>query len=116
MAGHFFTQFAESGCDDFRFVGNHEDQSPPFSAPQAFTDFTELVFAKELLDLRFERVFEETDPSQALGAVVADVFDEAVQFTTGNVGVAFDVDGFDLTAVVDDAAEDFEVRVLTSLS
>ena len=24
-ASHFFTQFAESGCNDLRFVGDHED-------------------------------------------------------------------------------------------
>ena len=33
---------------------------------------------------------------------MADVFDEAVQFAAGNVGVAFDVDGFNLAAVVDE--------------
>ena len=43
---------------------------------------------------------------------MADVFDEAVQFAAGNISVTFDVDGFDLTAVIDDVAEDFEVRIL----
>lgn len=84
-AGHFFAQFAKSGCYDFRFVGDHEDQVAFFSAA-GFTDFKEFVFAEEFLDLRFQRaVFEEADPSETFSAVVADVFDEAVQFAARNV-------------------------------
>ena len=44
-----------------------------------FTDFTKFVFAKEFLNLGFERaVFEEANPSKAFGAIVADIFNEAV--------------------------------------
>ena len=110
-ASHFETEFAKSLCDDLRLVRNDEDEVAFFRFAD-FADLTDLVFTEEFGDLALQAaVFIEADPSQTFGTIVADVFDEAVEFTTRNAGIAFDGDGFHTAAIIEDGAKYFEAGV-----
>ena len=93
-AGHFKTQFAQSLGHHLRLVGNDEDQVA-FFCFAGFSDFTDFIFAQEFGNLAFQAaVFVETNPCQTFSTIVAYIVYQAVQFTTRNGCVAFDIDGF----------------------
>ena len=97
---HFQTEFAQSLSYYLRLIGNDKDKISLFSFAEA-ADFTNLVFTKELGNLTLQcSIFIESDPCQALSAVMSNVFNQSVQFTTRNLSIALNVDSLNYTAIV----------------
>ena len=72
-----------------------------------------MCFTEEFSDWRFDTaIFLNLHPSQTFGTIDTNEFNQTVQLTARDRGIAFNIDSFNDTAVFYDSIEHFKVRIL----
>ena len=106
---HFQPQLAHGIGRHIGLVGDDQHQVAFFGLG-GLTDPFQLFVAEEFGNLGFQALGGVTDPGQSLGAVLANIVDQAVQFPARNPRIPFDIDAFDATAGGQHRFEHLEVR------